>query len=194
MSESFFTDVAGRIEFGGLDSTDPFSFKVYQPERMVLGKRMEDHLRPGVCFWHSFAWPGTDMFGMGTMDRPWLAETGDEMAAARQKMAVAFEFIEKLGVPYYCFHDRDVAPEGATFADVRSNLDALVRRRSRLPGANRRPAALGHGQPVQPSSLPGRRGHEPRSRGLRVRGGPGQAHARGDQAPGRRELRPVGRP
>jgi xylose isomerase len=122
----FFVDVPTRIPFGGLDSPDPLSFKVYDPNRMVLGKRMEDHLRPGVCFWHSFAWAGVDMFGLGTLDRPWLVPTDDEMAAARQKMAVAFEFFAKLGTPYYCFHDRDVAPEGDSYATFRSNLDALT--------------------------------------------------------------------
>ena len=126
MSEDFFTEVTGRIPFGGLDSDDPLAFKVYEPDRLVLGKRMEDHLRPGVCFWHSFAWPGVDMFGAGTMDRPWLSGVGDDMAAARQKMAVAFEFFAKIGIPYYCFHDRDVAPEGTTFAEFRANLDALA--------------------------------------------------------------------
>ena len=86
---------------------------------------MEDHLRIGVCLWHSFAWDGRDMFGIGTLDRPWLDAAADPMAAARQKMAVAFEFMEKLGVPYYCFHDRDVAPEGATLAETDDNLDAV---------------------------------------------------------------------
>jgi xylose isomerase len=126
VAADFFSDVAEPIAFRGLDSTDPLSFKVYEPDRLVLGKRMEDHLRPGVCFWHSFSWPGTDMFGVGTLDRPWLDGTGDEMDAARQRMAVAFEFFSKLGVPYYCFHDRDVAPEGSTYSDFRSNLDALA--------------------------------------------------------------------
>jgi xylose isomerase len=126
VADEFFTEVRGPIPFGGLESRDPLAFKVYEPERLVLGKRMVDHLRPGVCFWHSFAWPGMDMFGIGTMDRPWLAPGGDEMAQARQKMAVAFEFFTKLGAPYYCFHDRDVAPEGASFATFRANLDALV--------------------------------------------------------------------
>ena len=126
MVDDFFSDVTEPIPFGGLGSTDPLSFKVYEPDRVVLGKRMEDHLRPGVCFWHSFAWPGVDMFGSGTMDRPWLDGATDEMAAARTKMAVAFEFFTKLGIPYYCFHDRDVAPEGASFATFRSNLDALT--------------------------------------------------------------------
>jgi xylose isomerase len=126
VSDDFFSDVAGPIPFGGLGSTDPLTFKVYEPDRLVLGKRMEDHLRPGVCFWHSFAWPGVDMFGAGTMDRPWLVAGGDEMANARTKMAVAFEFFSKLGVPWYCFHDRDVAPEGRNFAEFKANLDALA--------------------------------------------------------------------
>ena len=126
MSGDFFSEVAGRVPFGGLGSTDPLSFKVYDPDRLVLGKRMEDHLRVGVCFWHSFAWDGRDMFGSGTLDRPWLGAAGDQMAAARIKMAAAFEFFAKLGVPYYCFHDRDVAPDGDSFAQFRANLDALV--------------------------------------------------------------------
>jgi xylose isomerase len=126
VGEDFFSEVTEPIRFGGLESTDPLSFKVYDPDRLVLGKRMEDHLRIGVCFWHSFAWPGTDMFGSGTLDRPWIGATGDPMAAARMKMGAAFEFFEKLGVPYYCFHDRDVAPDGQSFAEFRANLDALA--------------------------------------------------------------------
>ena len=117
MPTEFFPGVAERIGFGGLDSTDPLSFKVYQPDRMVLGKRMEDHLRIAVCLWHSFNWPGTDVFGSGTFDRPWLQPGADPMQAARAKLDAAFEFIEKLGTPFYCFHDRDIAPEGATFAE-----------------------------------------------------------------------------
>jgi xylose isomerase len=123
---TFFADAPDHIPFGGLDSSDPLSFKVYQPERVVLGKRMDEHLRPGVCFWHSFAWGGVDMFGLGTLDRPWLEFSDDGMAAARTKMAAAFDFFSRLGTPYYCFHDRDVAPEGASFAQFRSNLDALT--------------------------------------------------------------------
>ena len=93
MGGDFFDEVVGRIPFGGLDSTDPLAFKVYDPDRLVLGKRMEDHLRIGVCLWHSFAWDGRDMFGIGTLDRPWLDPAAEPMAAARQKMAVAFEVI-----------------------------------------------------------------------------------------------------
>jgi xylose isomerase len=122
----FFSGVEERIPFGGPDSTEPLSFKVYQPDRLVLGKRMEDHLRIAVCLWHSFNWPGSDIFGAGTFDRPWLAAGVEPMDAARYKVNAAFEFIAKLGAPFFTFHDRDVAPEGATFTETRSNLEAMV--------------------------------------------------------------------
>ena len=126
MTDQFFADVPGPIAYGGLDSGDPLSYKVYQPDRIVLGKRMEDHLRIAVCLWHSFNWPGSDVFGSGTFDRPWLDPRLDPMLAARAKLDAAFEFIAKLGVPFYCFHDRDVSPEGRTFAETQANLDAIV--------------------------------------------------------------------
>ncbi len=122
----FFPTVEGPIPFGGLDSNDPLAFKVYQPDRLVLGKRMADHLRIGVCLWHSFSWPGSDVFGSGTFDRPWLDPRLDPMLAARGRLDAAFEFLAKLGVPFFCFHDRDVSPEGRTFADTQANLDAVV--------------------------------------------------------------------
>src|SRR3954454_21593392 len=111
MSDSFFNDVPERIPFAGAGSDDPLAYAVYEPDRMVLGKRMEDHLRIGVCLWHSFAWAGTDLFGMGTFDRPWLAPRGDPVTAPRRKLASGFEFLEKLGMPFFCFAVRDVAPE-----------------------------------------------------------------------------------
>jgi xylose isomerase len=126
VSDAFFHEVSGRIPFGGLDSTDPLAFKVYQPDRLVLGKRMEDHLRVAVCLWHSFNWPGSDVFGVGTFDRPWLDPRLDPMIAARAKLDAAFEFLAKLGVPFFCFHDRDVAPEGRTWADTQRMLEAVV--------------------------------------------------------------------
>ncbi|HEU5325486.1 MAG TPA: xylose isomerase [Candidatus Limnocylindria bacterium] len=122
----FFPDVPDRIGFGGLHSDDPFSFKVYDPDRLVRGTRMEDQLRIAVCLWHSFNWPGSDVFGVGTFDRPWLSAGMEPMEAARAKLDAAFEFLEKLGVPFFTFHDRDVAPEGATFAETRANLDAVA--------------------------------------------------------------------
>jgi xylose isomerase len=123
---SFFSGVPEPIRFGGLDSTDPLTYKVYQPDRVVLGKRMEDHLRIAVCLWHSFNWPGSDVFGVGTFDRPWLDPRLEPLTAGRAKIDAAFEFVEKLGVPFFCFHDRDVAPEGATFAETRSILGAMT--------------------------------------------------------------------
>ena len=126
MEDGFFSEVTEPIRFGGLDSTEPLTFKVYQPDRLVLGKRMEDHLRIAVCLWHSFNWPGSDVFGSGTLDRPWLDTRLEPLTAARAKLAAAFEFIAKLGVPFYCFHDRDIAPEGRTFTETKANLDAMV--------------------------------------------------------------------
>ena len=126
MSEDFFTDVPARIKFGGPESSDPLAYAVYQPDREVLGKRMEDHLRIAVCLWHSFNWPGSDVFGVGTFDRPWLAPGVDAATASRAKLDAAFEFIEKLHVPFFTFHDRDVAPEGRTYAETRANLAASV--------------------------------------------------------------------
>lgn len=126
MVSEFFSDVSGPIQYGGPDSTDPLTYKVYQPDRMVLGKRMEDQMRIAVCYWHSFNWPGSDVFGAGTFDRPWLEDTDDPLAAAQLKMDAAFEFISKLGVPFFCFHDVDVAPEGDTFAESASNLDHMI--------------------------------------------------------------------
>ena len=126
MAQEFFPQVKGRIPFGGIGSDDPLAFKVYDPDRIVLGKRMEDHLRVAVCYWHSFNWPGSDVFGVGTFDRPWLAPSMEPMAAARLKLSAAFEFFEKLGTPFYTFHDRDMAPDGATFAEATANLHAIV--------------------------------------------------------------------
>jgi len=126
VDDGFFSEVAEPIPFGGLDSTDPLAFKVYEPDRLVLGKRMEDHLRIAVCLWHSFNWPGSDVFGSGTFDRPWLDPRLDPMIAARAKLDAAFEFVTKLGVRFFCFHDRDIAPEGRTFAETRANLDAMI--------------------------------------------------------------------
>jgi xylose isomerase len=122
----FFKDVTEPVRYAGLASTDPFAFKVYDPDRVVLGKPMREHLRIAVCLWHSFNWPGSDVFGAGTFDRPWLDGSQEPMDAARVKLAAAFEFLDKLGTPYFTFHDRDVAPEGRTFAETRANLEAIV--------------------------------------------------------------------
>ncbi len=125
MSE-FFTEVPGRIPFLGPDSDDPLAFRWYDKDRVVGDKTMEDHLRMAVCYWHSFNWPGNDVFGDGTFDRPWFDPSRDPMDAAREKMAAAFEFFDKLGTPYFCFHDHDVSPLGASFAEETANLEALT--------------------------------------------------------------------
>jgi xylose isomerase len=126
MPETFFAEVPGRVPFGGPDTTDPLAFMVYEPDREVLGKRMEDHLRIAVCLWHSFAWPGSDVFGVGTFDRPWLAAGVDPMDSARARLDAAFEFLEKLGVPFFTFHDRDVAPDLGDWKRTRALLDQVV--------------------------------------------------------------------
>jgi xylose isomerase len=122
----FFPEVTGPIGFGGLDDPEPLSFKVYEPDRLVLGKTMAEHLRIAVCYWHSFNWPGSDVFGEGTFDRPWLDPAADPMSAAHAKLDAAFEFFAKLGVPYFCFHDVDIAPQGDTFAESARNLETII--------------------------------------------------------------------
>ncbi len=122
----FFTTVPEPIPYEGPDSDNPLAFRWYDADRVVAGKTMAEHLRFAVCYWHSFAWDGFDIFGAGTLDRPWTVDGGDAMEAARHKMAAAFEFFHKLGVPYFCFHDRDIAPEGASFKESAELLKQMV--------------------------------------------------------------------
>jgi xylose isomerase len=122
----FFDTVRAPIPFGGPEATDPLSFRWYDADRVVAGRRMEDHLRFAVSYWHSFNWDGSDTFGPGTLDRPWLGGGGDPLDAATSKMEAAFEFMEKLGSPFWCFHDRDIAPEGSSVAESAANLDRMV--------------------------------------------------------------------
>ena len=122
MSTGFFKDIA-KIAYEGLDSVNPLAFRHYNRDEIVMGKRMEDHLRFAVAYWHSFAWQGGDPFGGQTFERPWF---GDTMQDAKLKADVAFEMFSLLGVPFYCFHDADVRPEGASFAESRRNLEEIV--------------------------------------------------------------------
>ncbi|CAN7379744.1 xylose isomerase [Rhizobium sp. LjRoot30] len=122
MSTGFFGDIQ-KIKYEGPDSTNPLAFRYYQPDEIVLGKRMEDHLRFAVAYWHTFTWPGGDPFGGQTFLRPWFT---DGMQAAKLKADVAFEFFSLLGAPYYCFHDADVRPEGANFVENTKNLNEIV--------------------------------------------------------------------
>jgi xylose isomerase len=121
----FFSEIA-PIRYRGPDSDDPLSFRYYDKDRMVLGKRMEDHLRLAVCYWHSFVWNGFDPFGYdGTFRRPWFGP-GDPLEQAKMKAEVAFDFFSRLGVPFFTFHDRDLAPEGATPVESKKNLDVML--------------------------------------------------------------------
>lgn len=112
-----------QIKYEGPASTNEFAFQHYNPDELILGKRMEEHMRFAIAYWHSFAWPGGDPFGGQTFDRPWFGET---MALAKLKADVAFEMFDILNAPFYCFHDADVRPEGATFAESKRNLDEIV--------------------------------------------------------------------
>ena len=127
MTAPFFPDVE-HVRYRGPDAEDDLAFRWYDADRVVAGRRMEDQLRFAVCYWHSFCWPGSDVFGEGTFDRPWLTGDVDPVAAAERKTDVAFEFFSKLGVPFFCFHDRDVAPEADTFRESCALLDRLVDR------------------------------------------------------------------
>jgi xylose isomerase len=124
MSSGFF-GIDQPIPYEGPDSANPLAFRWYQPDRMVLGKRMTDHLRFAVCYWHSFCWPGTDPFGGPTFERPWM-QPGDPMTMARLKADVAFELYRLLRVPFFTFHDRDIAPEGVSLAESNRNVQAIA--------------------------------------------------------------------
>ena len=118
----FFKDIP-KVKYTGADSKGEFVFRHYNPDEMLLGKRMEDHLRFAVAWWHSFAWPGGDPFGGQTFQRPWF---GDTMELARMKADVAFELFELLGQPYFCFHDADIRPEGGNFKENTRNFEEIV--------------------------------------------------------------------
>jgi xylose isomerase len=112
-----------QVRYEGPQSSNEFAFRHYNADEVVLGKRMEDHLRFAVAYWHSFAWPGGDPFGGQTFERPWF---GDTMDLAKLKADVAFEMFDILGAPFFCFHDADARPEGASFAESSRNLEEIV--------------------------------------------------------------------
>ena len=120
-----FPDIA-KIKYEGPESGNPLAFRHYNENELVEGKSMKDHLRFSVAYWHTMRGTGGDPFGPGTMVRPWEGPV-DTVENAINRARAAFEFIGKLGAPFYCFHDRDVAPEGATLAESNKNLDAVVK-------------------------------------------------------------------
>ena len=115
----------GRIPYEGPDSDNPLAFKTYDPQKVVGGKSMEEHLRFAVCYWHSFCANGGDPFGPGTRDYTW-ARKNDPFERSRERLDAAFEFFTKLNVPFWCFHDFDLAWEGDSVATSEKNLAAMV--------------------------------------------------------------------
>lgn len=114
-----------HIKFEGSESNNPLAFKHYDPKKIVLGKSMKEHLRFASCYWHNFCWPGSDVFGANTFDRAWH-KNGSAMEMAKMKADAAFEFFAKLDVPYYCFHDIDVSPEGNSLKEYVNNFAEMT--------------------------------------------------------------------
>lgn len=115
-----------NIKYEGPKSRNPLAFKHYNAEQKIDGKAMKDHFRFGIAYWHTFRGTGSDPFGPGTAIRPW-DDGSNSIENAQRRAQVAFEFMSKLGAPFYCFHDRDVAPEGKNLKETNANLDAVVK-------------------------------------------------------------------
>lgn len=122
---TYFADIA-PVRFEGPDSRNPLAYRYYDKDRMVLGKRMETHLRWSVAYWHSFNWPGSDVFGAGTFDRPWRPGAPVTPALAKVKLDAAFDFFTRLGAPFFCFHDVDAMADHATIGDYTDRLADIV--------------------------------------------------------------------
>jgi xylose isomerase len=122
MKTRFFGDIQ-PVKYEGPHSVNPLAYRHYNPTEVVMGKTMAEHLRFAVCYWHNFVWMGSDPFGGPTFDRPWA---GDSMEAAKLKADVAFDMFEALGVPFFTFHDRDIAPEGRTLKESNQNVNAIA--------------------------------------------------------------------
>ncbi|GAE90252.1 xylose isomerase [Acetivibrio straminisolvens JCM 21531] len=114
-----------KIKYEGKDSDNPLAFKYYNPDEVIGGKTMKEHLRFAVAYWHTYQGTGADPFGPGTAVRPW-DDISDPMDLAKAKVAANFELCEKLGVPFFCFHDRDIAPEASTLRETNKRLDEIV--------------------------------------------------------------------
>jgi xylose isomerase len=126
MMKTYFPEVRDRIAYEGPDSRNPLAFRHYDRTRVVAGKTMAEHLRFAVCYWHTLRGTGSDAFGGASFDRPWGTES-DPVAAAESTMDAAFELFQKLGVRYYCFHDRDIAPDAASLPRMVAKAGRLQR-------------------------------------------------------------------
>jgi xylose isomerase len=146
---AYFPEVS-KIEYEGPESRNPLAFHHYNPSEVVAGKSMEEWLRFSVCYWHTFRGNGTDPFGAPTMQRPWEDGT-DSVDMALKRVDVAFEFMEKLGAPFYCFHDRDVAPEGSSLRETNAILDKVV---AKLKAEQERTSCTEPRRPATPTCSP----------------------------------------
>lgn len=131
MRSKYFPEIERPIQFEGKDSTNPLAFHYYQRDRQVAGKTMAEHLRFSVAYWHTFMGKGLDMFGGPSFNRQWHS-AADPLDRASDTLEAAFEFFQKLGVEFYCFHDRDIAPEGNSFAETRRYLKVITERAKEL--------------------------------------------------------------
>lgn len=136
MATDFFADIP-QIAFKGPETDDELAYRYYDKDRVVMGKRMEDHLRFAACFWYTFCWPGSDVFGGGTFNRPWHAGANDSAPAA-QKREVAFDFFTKLDIPFYTFHDVDVMADAATITEHRRSFAEAVDHLEKLQASSGR--------------------------------------------------------
>ena len=121
---SSFYDGIGKIAYEGTESSNPLAYRYYDKDRVVMGKRMEEHLRPSVCYWHTFCWDGFDVFGAGTFNRPWQALEGQDMAEA--KLQIAFDFFERLDWPFFAFHDVDVMAPAENMVEHTENFARIL--------------------------------------------------------------------
>lgn len=122
---SHFFDAIPNIRYEGPETKNLFAYRYYDAKKVILGKTMEEHLRLAICMWHTFCWSGQDVFGEATFDRPWHS-IQDPMQQADVQLKAAFEFIEKLGLKYFTFHDCDVAPEGKNLQEFKNNLQIIA--------------------------------------------------------------------
>ncbi|MBP7402920.1 MAG: xylose isomerase, partial [Clostridia bacterium] len=118
----FYPGIA-KIPYEGSKSKNPLAYKYYNANEIIAGKKMSEHLKFAMSYWHTMVAEGSDMFGVGTLKKDY--GSSDPMESARNKAYAAFELMDKLGIEYYCFHDRDIAPEGATLAESNARLDEI---------------------------------------------------------------------
>ena len=156
MSQDAFADIP-VITYEGPDSRNALAFKHYDAEAVVEGRTMAEQLRFACAYWHTMRNPLDDPFGVGTAQTPWDDGT-DSVENALRRVDVFFEFLNKIGIQWYCFHDRDVAPEGVDIPSTNDNLQRVVEGHGQPPAGQRSPAAVGDGLPVQPFTVRARRG------------------------------------